>query len=38
MCEKLLNAYKENKKANHKICYYETAIEAGTEAVHKKNK
>ena len=23
---------------NHKIWYYETAIEAGTEAVHKKNK
>lgn len=22
----------------HKICYYETAIEAGTEAVHKQNK
>ncbi|WP_243186973.1 hypothetical protein [Clostridium muellerianum] len=23
---------------NHKIWYYETAIEAGTEAIHKQNK
>lgn len=23
---------------NHKICYYETAIEAGTEGIHNKNK
>lgn len=26
------------KTINHKISYYETAIEAGTEAVHKQNK
>ncbi|MHC1681460.1 MAG: MerR family transcriptional regulator [Clostridiaceae bacterium] len=40
--EAVLNQMEELNKVletiNHKIWYYETAIEAGTEAVHKQNK